>query len=137
MNAAQSEIMDSRKATPTLRAASELAATLIDFGEPVLEILPSRPAEAELREAVELLVSVWNAHALAAPAWSSHEALQQIEAIAESADTPHFLVHVLRMLSERKRTRFAGDTRVADEWEITGDGRSYVLTCEERAPIKS
>lgn len=137
MNAAQSEVMDSRKPTPTLRGTSELAATLIDFGEPVLEILPSRPAEAEVREAVELLVSVWNAHALAAPTWGSHEPLQQIEAIAESADTPHFLVRVLNVLSERKKTQFAGDTRVADEWEITGDGRTYLLSCEERAPIRS
>lgn len=137
MDAAQSEVMDTRKATPTLRGTSELAATLIDFGEPVLEILPSRPAEGEVREAVELLVSVWNAHALAAPTWGSHEPLQQIEAIAESADTPHFLVRVLKVLSDRKKTQFAADTRVADEWEITGDGRSYVLSCEERAPLRS
>ena len=137
MNAAQSEVMDTRKATPPLRGTSEFAATLIDFGEPVLEILPSRPAEAEVREAVELLVSVWNAHALAAPAWGEVEPLQEIEAIAHSADAPHFLVRVLKVLSERKKTQFAGDTRVADEWDLAGDGRSYLLTCEERAPIRS
>ena len=117
--------MDTRKATP-LRGTSEFAATLIDFGEPVLEILPSRPAEAELREAVELLVSVWNAHALAAPTWGSHEPLQQIDAIAESADAPHFLVRILKVLSDRRRPSSAGDTRVARTGNIAGDGRSYM-----------
>ncbi|MBL8739876.1 MAG: hypothetical protein JNK04_02245 [Myxococcales bacterium] len=129
--------MDTRKPPPILRGTTELAATLIEFGEPVLEILPSRPEEGEVREAVELLVSVWNAHALAAPAWGTQEPLQQIEAIADSADSPHFLVRVLKVLSDRKKTRFGADNRVAEQWEIAGDGRSYLLRCEERAPIRS
>jgi hypothetical protein len=137
MDAAHADVMDTRKETPPVRGTSEFAATLLHFGEPVLEILPSRPAQAEVREAVELLVSVWNAHALAAPTWGSHEPLQQIEAIAESADSPHFLVRVLKVLSERKRTQFALDTRIAEDWEIAGDGRSYLLSCSERAPVRS
>jgi hypothetical protein len=134
MNQGQSEVMETRTPTSVLRGSSEFADTLIDFGGPVLEILSSRPAEGDVREAVELLVSVWNAHALAQPAWGSPDALQELDAIATSADAPHFLKRVLSVLSERRKSRFTDDARVAEEWAISGDGRGYVLSCLPKGP---
>jgi len=134
MNQGQSEVMETRTSTKILRGSSEFADTLIDFGDPVLEILPARAAEAEVREAIELLVSVWNAHALALPAWGAPDALQHLQAVADSADAPHFLVRVLSVLGERRKGKFADDARVAEEWTVAGDGRGYVLSCEAKGP---
>lgn len=137
MNQGQSEVMETRPSTKVLRGSSEFADTLIDFGAPVLEILPARPAEGEVREAIELLVSVWNAHALALPAWGAPDALQHLQAVAASADVPHFLARVLSVLAERRTNNFAADARVAEEWTIAGDGRGYVLSCEAKGPLQS
>ncbi len=117
-----------------VRGGSDLAETVLEFGEPILKILPAEADQQAVREALELTISIWNAHALASPAWGSPEMLSQIEAVASSADSPQFLRRTLSVLAERKQAHFAGDARLLGSWQLEEEASGYVLHCESEHP---
>jgi hypothetical protein len=118
---------------------SPLAEAILAYGFPVLAILPERPEQAELEEAITLVVATWNAEALATPAWGSTEQIMEQREIIASADSPRLLVRALSVLGQRRKRLFSSDSRVVASWQLTAqpeEERPFYLSCRSRMPSR-
>ena len=141
------EILEALHELRAVRAdpVSPLAEAILAYGFPVLAILPDRPPQEDLEEALTLVVAAWNAAALSTPAWGATEQSIAQNEIMASADSPRLLVRALAVLSERRRRLFPSDTRVVESWQVLPaptdeEDRSsfeeggFQLTCKVRLP---
>jgi hypothetical protein len=111
-----------------------IADTILDFASVVLSQFAEPPALTVLQQTIELAVSVWNAHVLAAPEWGQPEHLAELSRlIAISSSAP--MLAAFEALSGVRRARFASDLRVVCEWQVTADeqGRTR-FDCMARLP---
>jgi hypothetical protein len=133
------EILEALQELRCVRAdpMSPLAEALLAYGFPVLAILPERPAQEELEEAITLVVAAWNAEALAMPEWGSSEPIMVQREIMASADAPRLLVRALAVLGERRRRLFPSDSRLVASWHVTSpeEERPFALGCKPRRPL--
>jgi hypothetical protein len=111
-----------------------LADTILDFARVVLCQIPEPPALPVVQKTLELAISVWNAHALAAPAWGKPENLAELSHLVALSASPQMLAAFEALLGERL-SRFADDVRVVCEWHLSADeqGRAR-LDCSARSP---
>jgi hypothetical protein len=111
-----------------------IADTILDFARVVLCQIPEPPALQVLQKTLELAISVWNAHALAAPAWGKPENLAELSHLVLLSASPQMLSAFEALRGERL-SRFADDLRVVCEWQVTADeqGRAR-LDCSARLP---
>jgi hypothetical protein len=111
-----------------------IADTILDFARVVLCQIPDPPALSVLQQTLELAISVWNAHALAAPAWGKPESLAELSHLVALSASPQMHSAFDALRSERL-ARFADDLRVVCEWQVTADelGRTR-LDCSARSP---
>ncbi len=142
------EILEALHELRAVRAdpVSPLAEAILAYGFPVLAILPDRPAQEDLEEAITLVVAAWNAAALSTPAWGSSEQSVAQNEIMASADSPRLLVRALAVLGERRRRLFPSDTRVVESWILVPapsddaedcssfEAGAFQLTCKVRLP---
>lgn len=111
-----------------------IADTILDFARVVMCQMPEPPALAALQKVLELSISVWNAHALAAPAWGKPENLAELSHLIALSASAEMLAAFEALRAERL-TRFADDLRVVCEWHLSADelGRTR-LDCSARLP---
>ncbi len=111
-----------------------IADTILDFARVLLCQIPEPPALPALQKALELAISVWNAHALAAPAWGKPENLAELSHLIALSASPQ-MAAAFDALNGERLTRFADDLRVVCEWRVTADelGRTR-LDCSARLP---
>jgi hypothetical protein len=113
----------------------KISATLARFVEPALRTLGGAPSEGALRELFTVAVAVWNAHALAMPAWGDPSALERVRAHLRGPDAPLHHAHVFTVLSDRREALFADDPRFVREWELTiAPGQPFALRCKAAIP---
>ena len=113
---------------------SPIADTILDFARVVLCQLSEPQALPTLQKTMELAISVWNAHALAAPAWGKPENLAELSHLVALSASPQML-SAFEALRLERLSRFADDLRVVCEWQLTADeqGRTR-LDCSARLP---
>ena len=111
-----------------------IADTILDFANVVITQLAEPPALNVLQQTIELVISVWNAHVLAAPEWGQPEHLVELSRLIAISSSPQMLA-AFEGLSEVRRARFASDLRVVCEWQVTADeqGRTR-FDCMARLP---
>lgn len=111
-----------------------IADTILDFARVVLSQMSEPPALPVLQQTLELVISVWNAHALASPAWGKPENLAELSHLVALSASPQMLSAFEALRGERL-TRFADDLRVVCSWQVTADeqGRAR-LDCSARLP---
>ncbi len=118
---------------------TKISATLVDFGEPLLKQLPP-DASLELRHGlVNLIVTQWNAHVMAA-AWGQPQHLAQLRdtlqtAVAAGQLDPQALEAFHTLSARRQLARFVDDPRAIGHWEVrdTGPGE-WNIRCDARMP---
>ncbi len=128
-----------RKAALEPWIGTKISATIIDFGEPLLNQLPL-DAPRELREQiVKLIVTFWNAHVMA-QFWGQPEHLIGIrKKLTQAADDQTLYVQALmafELLSARRQElRFVNDPRAVGHWEVrdTAPGQ-WSIRCDARLP---
>jgi hypothetical protein len=115
-------------------SVAPIADTILDFARVVLCQISEQPALPVLQKTLELAISVWNAHALAAPAWGKPENLAELSHLVALSSSPQMLAAFEALRGERL-SRFADDLRVVCEWQVTADelGRTR-LDCSARLP---
>lgn len=108
----------------------KISETILDFGEPLFAALGDEPPIEVMRNAVMIVVTVWNAHVFAAAGKREY-----LDALGDTVygSAPPELMDVLDALSVRRLERFADDPRLVGEWDIVPDGRGgHVLQCDAR-----
>ncbi len=117
---------------------ASISDTILSFGEPVMRRLreSSEPASLDvIKRALEIVITIWNAHVMATDAWGHPEHLADLRQIALGPSAPPSTVITLAALSERRLERFADDIRVVSKWDLTFDdlGR-HRFDCTARLP---
>ncbi len=129
---AHAAVSDSTPPEPVLVAAPEdtLSRTILEFGAPVLDILHIESDRGTIDDALDLVLAVWNAHALACRGRPGR--LAQIHAIARQPQSPAMLSRIVSTLDERRSRLYEGDQRVVDRIRLEALRRGgYLVTCTE------
>jgi hypothetical protein len=122
--------METPEPKPVRRAISD---TIVEFGQPVLRELV-QPSVDALKESLDLVIMIWNAHAMALPEWSHPEHLEQLATLARDEHAPG-LRKALGELSQRRSEQFADDARVVSKWDVLADEQGRVrFDCTAKLP---
>lgn len=117
---------------------SKISATVLEFGEPLIAAMAEESVEA-LRSALQYVVTVWNAYALAMPEWGEKtEALVELARVRRRFETdgaPEQLLRLFDELAERRQQRYRDDWRAVGDWELVLDASGEPrFRCDARAP---
>jgi hypothetical protein len=116
------------------RALSE---SILHLAAPLLEPLGPVPAPDDSRRALELAVSIWNAHVVASPLWGDPKpkGLAELRKATRGEQAPAGLADAFELLSVRWRAEFSFDPRLVGDWsfEATEPGR-HDLVCATTLP---
>ncbi len=117
---------------------ASISDTILSFGDPLMQRLreSTEPPSIEIiRSALEIVITIWNAHVMATEAWGHPEHLLDLQQIALDPNTTSDTASTLVMLTERRFERFADDLRVVSKWDLSFDelGR-HRFDCTARLP---
>lgn len=125
-----------RKKPPEPWIGTKISATILGFGQPILDLLPP-DAPPELHEKmVGLVILCWNAHVLART-WGQPQSLEALErSFPLLADEAPDVLQVFEVLSARRQMpRFIDDPRAVGEWHIRRPAPGeWALRCDARMP---
>ena len=112
----------------------KLSETILDFGKPLLDRIDEEgPTLDAMRNALMIVIAVWNAHVMAMPVWGKPEHLANLRAL------PIGLLpdgtNPVDALDERRAALFAADPRLVGDWSIDDDGRGgHQFRCDTLLP---
>lgn len=113
----------------------KISETILDFGEPLFTWFTEPPPEDVFRNALKIVITVWNAHVMALPLWGAPEHVVRLSEILFGSSAPEGMRGVLEALYDRRRERFADDPRAIGEWDIIRDDTGgYRVRCDARLP---
>ena len=122
-------------------ASRKISATLLEFGEPLLDLLEA-PSVEEFRAALNIVIVVWNAHGLAMAIGggpSKHlEALALYRRRIAQPGAPAGILVGFDALNGRRVLEYGDDPRCVGEWKLLPDGKGgYKFRCDARLPVGS
>lgn len=118
--------------------ARKLSETLFAFGEPLFSLLGEDAPLPVRQQSMQLVITAWNAGAMAMPEWGKPELLRQFEQMLTQHATALPMTDVLRQLLVRRRELFGSDPRAVGDWAlIPQPDATYVLRCEAHLPTGS
>jgi hypothetical protein len=113
----------------------KLSETLFVFGEPLLSKLGDDAPLAARKQAMQLVITVWNAGAMAMPQWGEPELVLQLEQMLAQPAIASPMRDLLQQLLVRRRELFGGDSRAVGEWAlIPQPDAGWVLRCSAHLP---
>ncbi len=117
---------------------ASISDTILSFGEPVLRRLreSAEPQSLDvIKRALEIVITIWNAHVMATEAWGHPEHLHDLLRVALDPSAAPDTITTLTTLTERRLASFADDTRVVSKWDLSFDdlGR-HRFDCTARLP---
>lgn len=124
------------RAAPTAASSlRKLSDTLFDFGEPLLSLLGDDAPLPVREQAMQLVITVWNAGAMDLPEWGEPELLRQLEQMLAKPTLASPLRSTLQQMLTRRRELFGFDLRTVGEWALLPqpDG-GCVLRCAAHLP---
>lgn len=120
--------------SPPLIPKTKISATILEFGAPLLDQFEELPPLEVLRNLMKIVITVWNAHALAMPIWKSPHQLDELDRLASRPDVPPWMSAVVANLTERRRERFGNDPWVVGEWTIEPEVDGFIFRRDARLP---
>lgn len=107
------------KATKTIQVPTRnMSDTIMDFGDPILSLLDTAQADKRFANVMHIIITVWNAHVLATPAWDRPDELKKVKRLIENNVGKINGVNVWRSLSGRRKSDFADDPRLISKWDL-------------------
>lgn len=115
----------------------KLSATLLEFGEQLLSQLGDEAPLPVRQQSLQLVITVWNAGAMAMPLWGKPELLRQFEQTLAQTAIASATTDLLKQLLVRRREQFGTDPRTVGEWGLrSAPDSGYVLHCEAHLPTQ-
>ena len=113
---------------------NNFCATLLDFAAPLLGSPNERLPHDLTQDILTFTIAVWNAHAMALPAWDHPEHLDHLIAMLEQPEAAD-LRAMYEQLKATREAHYRLDARVVGEWQlIDGDDGTRRLRAELRTP---
>ena len=120
------------------RLMASISDTILSFGEPILQRLRETaepPSLDAIKHALEIVITIWNAHVMAMDEWGHPEHLLDLQRLALDPFASVDTIMTLATLTERKLERFAADVRVVSKWDLSLDELgSHRFDCTARLP---
>ena len=109
-----------------------MSETILDFGAPLLSTFNEPPPIETMKNALEFVLAVWNAHVMATAIWGKPHHLEALRKAFEASPSHR---EMLDILGRRWRDHFAEDARAVANWDIIADGKGgHVSQCDARWP---
>ena len=129
----------SKRADLAAWIGTKISATLIDFGQPLLALLPPDASLDMRKQIVGHIVLHWNAHVMATR-WGQPEYLAQLRDTLAAATVrgeldPQALAAFETLSARHKLRRFVDDPRAIGLWEVRDIGPGqWNIRCDARLP---
>lgn len=114
----------------------KISATLLDFGKPLLDMVPGKASMKTRREAIQIVITIWNCLVLEEagdPNW-----LAELRALLEKGppESRALMEGALDLLRLRKKLRHPNARLVVRKWELKdlGDGQVSLYAEAHAAP---
>jgi len=111
---------------------TKISETILEFGEPLLSQLDETPPIEVMRQALQIVITVWNAHVLAMPEWGQAGHLESLTKLVDSPTAPPGLVGLIDVLTKRRNERFKNDPRAVGEWTVEPTDGGFRFRCDAR-----
>ena len=128
-----------RKGAPKPWVGTKISSTIVEFGLPLIEQLPPAPSRELCEQTFQLIILIWNAHAMSR-FWGQPQHLaaahDTIRTVVAEGVLPIDALEVFEALSARRQQPpFADDPRAVGHWELraTAAGK-WNLHCDARMP---
>src|ERR1035437_2558097 len=112
----------------------KLSETILDCVAPLIDLLDADQPIEVVREILYIVITVWNAHVLAMPAWNRPGSLIHLKSRLESEQAAPKFIQTYHELSQRRRTHFATDPRVVCAWSVAAASSGLRLYCAANLP---
>ena len=113
----------------------KLSETLFAFGEPLLSQLGDDAPLPVRKQSMQLVITVWNAGAMAMPEWGEPELVRQLEQTLAQAALASPMRDLLQQMLVRRRELFGSDPRAVGEWALIPQADAgWVLRCSAHLP---
>jgi hypothetical protein len=115
----------------------DIADSILQLAAPLLEPLGPTPPSDDVRHAIELAVSVWNAHVAASQLWGDPrpKALSELRKAMCGKQARTGAAEAFELLSDRWRAEFSLDPRFVEAWSFEANsGGDHRLVCEMALP---
>ncbi len=124
-----------KKPDPIRVPTRKISETIIDFGQPLIAQLSGDESLEVQRGIFKLIITIWNAHALAMPIWGVAGTLNDLGAALNGLGAPPEMLDACAALIRRRQLYFADDPRGVGNWELIPDAQTGVrLRCDARLP---
>ena len=100
---------------------------------PLLSQFDETPPIEVLRQALQIVITVWNAHVLAMPEWGQAEHLESLAKLNDSLRASGSIA-LVDVLTKRRNERFKNDSRAIGEWTIEPTADGFRFRCDARQP---
>lgn len=134
------ETESSAKAPPSVAARypdRKISETILEFGDPLLEMLPPDPPIEVFRNMMTIIIMVWNLGSMTFPIWrkqASTDHHAQWEAMMKQAP-PETRLLFEELLRRRASAPYREDQRGVGEWSVRPDGNGgFHFRCDARLP---
>lgn len=125
-----------RKADLKPWIGTKISATIMDFGQPLIEQMVPDESPEVIEHTLGLVIAIWNAHVMAQIWGQPHFLGAMREKFVESAhEIPQALEPFEALSARRQHEQFVNDPRAVGEWSIrhTAQGQ-WSLRCDARLP---
>ena len=113
---------------------TKISSTILEFAEPLFEQFPETPPIDALRNALKIVITVWNAHTLSLPIWGEPHHLDNLRKLVDGPSSPPGTAEVIEALTIRRHEWFRDDPRAVGEWTVEPSGAGFVFRCDARLP---
>ena len=111
----------------------KISETLLQFAAPLLHTLRSEAPERQIRKALEVAYTAWNA-VIFADVLNNHRYIDEARRLTANAAGPAML---MEQMIARKRELFADETRLIGNWKVTRTEGRINLHADARDPHSS
>jgi hypothetical protein len=117
------------KNKPPNQVEKKVSKIILEFGKPILSILPPKPSTEEFEAVMKIVLTIWNAVTI--DGWHKNNA-QEAAVLLAMALIPDEGKLVMKKLIRRKKTKFASETWAVGEHWLREENGLMIFGCDAR-----
>ena len=110
----------------------KISETILDYGNPVFQSLPSNPTKVQFEELARIVVCAWNAVIL--DEWNKTDKYQA--SLLSTSEKVEGLQLIIKRLIKRKKKKFSEDMRGVGHYEAIDRNGKLTFRAEARGDIE-